>query len=211
MDLLEAVNNFISLLMICNPFGILPIFLKLTAKDTYQEKRKTSIKAAIAIASILVGAVWLGIPILNVLGIKVAPFQFIGALVILSLAFSMLKAEDSRLKQTSEEKLEATQKDSIAITPLAIPLVAGPGAISAIISTSSSFPGVTNLLILTLITIVISLIMGSILFFAGRVEVILGRVGLNIFTRIGGLVVAANSFDSLANALKEIFPILANR
>jgi len=210
MSSIQAANYFIALFMICNPFGVLPLFLKLTAADTYQERRKTSIRATIAVSIILIIATWIGIPLLAILGIKIAPFRFAGSLVILSLAFSMLKAEDSRFKQTSEEKIEAVQKDSIAITPLAIPLIAGPGAISSIITTTSGFPGIMNYFILSMIALGVAFGMGGILFFAGKVEDLLGRVGLNIFTRIGGLIIAANSIDSLSTSLKEMFPLLMN-
>lgn len=195
--------------MICNPFGALPIFLKLTATDNYQERRKISIRSTVAVLFILVASIWIGVPILNIIGIKIPPFQFAGALVILLLGFSMIKAEDSRYKQTSEEKMEAVQKDSIAITPLAIPLIAGPGAISSVISTTSVFTGISDSLILTFIVLIVAVTMGAILFFASKIEDLLGRVGLNIFTRIGGLIVAANALDSLARAIKEMFPILA--
>ena len=210
MNSIQIINYFIALLMICNPFGALPIFLKLTADDTYQERRATSVKATIAIFFILFASVWLGTYLLSILGIKIPAFQFVGGLVIFLLAFSMLKAEESGYKQTVEEKKEAKQKDSIAITPLAIPLIAGPGAISSVISTTSVFTGVTNNLIITLIAAGVSLIMGSILFFASKVEDVLGRVGINIFTRIGGLIVAANGLDSIVRAVKEMFPILAS-
>ncbi|PIS01754.1 MAG: amino acid transporter [Chlamydiae bacterium CG10_big_fil_rev_8_21_14_0_10_35_9] len=206
MNILRFVNYFIALLMICNPFAVLPLFLKLTAADTFEERRRTSLIATFAVACILVGATWLGMPVLLILGIKLAPFRFAGALVVLMLAFSMLRAEDTRLKQTSEEKVEAITKSSIAITPLAIPLIAGPGAISAIIVEASQYTGLINHGILSFVAIAVALFMGTILYFATKVENILGRVGLNIFTRIGGLVVASNALDSLSVALKEMFP-----
>jgi len=208
MSSLQIANYFIALLMICNPIGVLPIFLKLTETDTYQERRATSIKAAIAIFFILLGSAWLGIPLLNILGIRIAPFQFTGGLVVLLLALSMLRADDSRYKQTTEEKKEAVHKESVAITPLAIPLIAGPGAISSIITTKSVYPGIDNTFILSLIILGVSFLMGSLLFFASKVEDVLGRVGINIFTRIGALIVASNALGTLEGALKEMFPIL---
>jgi MarC family membrane protein len=208
MTTIQAVNYFIALLLICNPIGALPIFLKLTATDTYKERRAIAIKATFATFIILLVSTWLGVYLLHIFGIKVAAFQFTGGLVILILAFSMLRAEDSRYKQTVEEKQEAVQKDSIAITPLAIPLIAGPGAISSIIATTSVFPGINNNILITAIVLGVTLIMGSILFFAPILESILGRVGINIFTRIGGLIVASNALDSIARSVKEMFPIL---
>lgn len=208
MDLVKLVNYFIALLMICNPFGALPMFLKLTAADTYEERRRTSISAMLAVSCILVGSTWLGMPALQVLGIKLAPFRFAGALVILTLAFSMLRAEDSKIKQTSEEKAEAISKASIAITPLAIPLIAGPGAISTIILEASQSPGWLHQIFLSLVALLVALVMGGLLYYGSRVENLLGRVGLNIFTRIGGLVVASHALDSLALSLKEMFPLL---
>jgi len=209
MSSIQIANYFIALLTICNPIGALPIFLKLTATDTYQERRSTSVKAAIAVFCILLGSAWLGLPLLHILGIRIAPFQFTGGLVILLLALSMLRADDNRYKQTTEEKQESIQKESIAITPLAVPLIAGPGAISSIITTKSVYPGIENTLILSLIILSVAFLMGALLFFASKVEDILGRVGINIFTRIGGLIVASNALGTLERALKEMFPFLS--
>ncbi len=208
MSSIQIANYFIALLMICNPIGVLPIFLKLTETDTYQERRATSVKAAIAVFFILLGSAWLGIPLLHILGIRIAPFQFTGGLVVLLLALSMLRADDTRYKQTTEEKKESVQKESVAITPLAIPLIAGPGSISSIITTKSIYPGMDSTLILSLIILGVSFLMGSFLFFASKVEDVLGRVGINIFTRIGALIVASNALGTLEGALKEMFPFL---
>jgi len=208
MSSIQIANYFIALLTICNPIGALPIFLKLTATDTYQERRTTSVKAAIAVFCILFISAWLGIPLLHVLGIRIAPFQFAGGLVILLLALSMLRAEGTQYKQTTEEKKESVQKESIAVTPLAIPLIAGPGAISSIITTTSIYAGMTSTLIISLIILGVSFLMGSVLFFSSKVENVLGQVGINIFTRIGGLVVASNAIGTLERALKEMFPVL---
>lgn len=209
MDMVGFVNYFVALLMICNPFGVLPMFLKLTAADTYEERRKTSISAMIAVSCILVGSTWLGMPVLQILGIKLAAFRFAGALVILTLAFSMLKAEESKIKQTSEEKVEAISKASIAITPLAIPLIAGPGAISTIIVETSQSVDWIHQILLSVVALLVAIVMGGLLYCASRVESLLGRVGLNIFTRIGGLIVASHALDTLSLSLKEMFPVLA--
>ena len=184
--------------------------LRLTQTETLVQRKKTALITAFAVGCILFVVTWLGAPLMMILGIHVAPFQFAGGFVVFLLALSMLRAEQSPMKQTKEEQKEAVDKESVAVTPLAIPLIAGPGAISTVVVKASLFPDFSDLFLMTLIALSVALIMGSVLYFANIIERLLGRVGINIFTRIGGLILASNSVETLSQGIMGMFPSLSS-
>jgi multiple antibiotic resistance protein len=207
MDFSDFINHFIALLVISNPLSALPAVLRITRNQNLQEKRRTGITTAFAVAIILLISTWAGAPILNLLGIQLPAFQIAGALVLLTLAFSMLNAEESSIKTNPEERNEK-RTTSGAIVPLAIPIIAGPGAISAVIVSVGRSPGILNQLSISASCLLVALVMGILLFFAGNLEKIIGASGINIINRIGGLILAAIAVQTFANGLIGIFPIL---
>ena len=208
MDFSEFLNNFIGLLVICNPLSALPAVLRITRHQALQEKRKTGMIAATAVLAILLASTWIGPLVLVILGIKLPAFQVAGGIIIFMIAMSMLNAEESPIKQMSEEGKERLASDSGAIVPLAMPLIAGPGAISTIIVSVNQFPGIYNLLILSTSAILVSLVMGFLLYFAINLEKMLGQSRINIINRLGGLILAAIAVQTLANGIKGLFPAL---
>jgi multiple antibiotic resistance protein len=183
MQFSELVNYFISLLVLCSPFSALPALIGLTHGMSDDEKRRTGMIAGIAVGVILVSMTWVGGPFLDFLGISVPAFQVAGGFVVFMLAMSMLNAETSRIKQTTEDQKEARYKHSIAIVPLAIPIMAGPGAISA-------------------------LVLGITLYFSTKFERMLGQTGINIVNRIAGLILSAMAVQTIAKGIIGLFPFL---
>ena len=208
MDFTQFINNFIGLLVIANPLSALPALLRITRNQTLTEKRRTGLITAFAVLIIMLTATWIGTPLLMILGIQLPSFQVAGGIIIFLMSLSMLNAEESPIKQTIEEQKEKRAGDIGAIVPLAIPIIAGPGAISTIIISVNQFPGIYNLLLLSTSAILVSLIMGTLLYFAGSLEKILGQLGINIINRLGGLILAAIAMQMLATGLSNLFPIL---
>jgi multiple antibiotic resistance protein len=206
MKFTEIVNYFISLLVICSPFSALPALLGLTQGMSDDEKRKTGVVAGIAVGVILVVMTWIGGPLLNFLGISVPAFQVAGGFVIFMLAMAMLNAETSRIKQTTEDQKEARYKHSIAIVPLAIPIMAGPGAISTVVVAVSSHPGILNQLYFTFGAIFVAFVLGVTLYFGTRFEKMLGQTGINIVNRLAGLILAAMAVQILSDGIIGLFP-----
>lgn len=205
MDFPDFVNNFIALLVVCNPLSALPAVLKITKHQSIAEKKTTGLTAATAVGIILLVATWMGKPILGAFGIKLPAFQIAGGMVLLLLAFSMLSAQESDMKQTMEEQKER-RTDSGAIVPLAIPIIAGPGAISTVILHVSQHPGILNQLLVSACAILVAFVMGGLLYFASHLERLFGHTGINIFNRIGGLLLAAIAIQSIASGILESFP-----
>jgi|SRR5579872_2958466 len=210
MSYSTLVNYFISLVVICSPLSALPALLGLTRGRSIEEKRRIGIRAGIAAGVILVVVTWIGAPLLELFGIGVPAFQIAGGIVVFLLALSMLNAEQSRMKQTTEDQKEAEHKGSIAVVPLAIPILAGPGAISTVIVAVNDHPGFVNQIFFSLTAVLVMGVLAATLYFAGTLEKLLGHTGINIFNRIGGLVLAALAVETLSKGLLSLFPILAS-
>ena len=209
MEYQVYIKYFISLFVICNPFAALPALISLSQGRSLNEKKKIGIIAAATVAFILIAMTWVGGPILKFLGITVPAFQVAGGFVIFLLALSMLNAETSRLKQTTEDQKEARQRESVAIVPLAIPIMAGPGAISTVIVAVDSNPSMQNHFIFSICAVLVAFFLGMNLYFAGHFEKLLGQTGINILNRIAGLILSAMAVETLSKGLIGLFPFLA--
>ncbi|MBI2812049.1 MAG: NAAT family transporter [Candidatus Melainabacteria bacterium] len=211
MEYHEYIKYFISLLVICSPFSALPALLSLSQGHTTAEKKRTGTVAAVAVGIILIGVTWIGGPILHFLGITVPAFQVAGGFVIFLLALSMLNAETSRMKQTTEDQKEVKHKHSVAIVPLAIPLMAGPGAISTVIVAVNAHGGLVHMVFFSFCAIAVAIVLGITLYFAAHFEKMLGQTGINIVNRLAGLILAAMAIETLSKGLIGLFPFLASK
>lgn len=196
----------VSMLAITNPAGSLAVFLGMTADKTEAERKKIAMVTTLAIFVILALITWTGIPILNIFGISLPAFEVTGGLVILLRGLAMLHAKETPTSQTAEDLEGKVQRDSIAVVPLAIPIIAGPGAMTNTIIFSQNFPGTINKLIICFGVLIIALIMGAVLFFASRIGKFIGETGINITTRIMGLMLAAIAMSMMMAGLTEMFP-----
>ena len=209
MEFNQFINYFISLLVICSPFSALPALIGLTDGLSDKEKRTTGLVAGAAVGVILLSMTWVGGPFLKFLGIGVPAFEVAGGFVIFLLALSMLNAETSRIKQTTEDQKESRRKHSIAVVPLAMPIMAGPGAISTVIVAAGDNPSLLNHLILSCAAILVALALGITLYFATRFEKMLGHTGINIVNRLAGLILASMAIQTLSKGLIGLFPFLS--
>lgn len=186
------LNYFISLFMICSPLTAIPVFLTLSRGRSKSERRTAAIISGFSVFIILLISTWTGQSLLSFLSIRIASFQCGGGIVLFLLALSMLNAQVSQIRQTEEE---VVKKPTFAIVPLAIPLMAGPGAISASIVASATFSSILDKTILSLAALTLAFVVVVLLLFASRIEKYLGSTGLNIISRIGGLILAAIAIE----------------
>jgi multiple antibiotic resistance protein len=208
LDWQEGFRSFAGLLAILNPLGAIPIFLGLTVQQTSAQKRSTARMAALAVAAVLIVSVWAGNSILDFFGVRIASFRIGGGILILMMAIAMLTARTSGAKQTAEEAQEAETRDSVGVVPIGGPLLAGPGAISLVIVDAQA-AGAGGRLALTAGILVIAAIAWIALVLAEPIGRILGRTGINIFTRLMGLILAAVAVEYIVVGLLEVFPGLA--
>lgn len=205
----EYSRFVIALFAILTPFAAIPIFLSLTEGQSEKEKAHTARTAVLTIAVLLVASAFLGESILRVIGTSLQSFRVGGGLVLLLMALSMMNARVSSVQQTREEAEEAVQKQAIGVVPIGIPLLAGPGAISAvIIQMERSTDWGHRAAVVACILFVCALVWGA-LSLATPIGDRLGRTGLNILNRLFGLLLAAIAVEVIAAGLRALFPGLA--
>lgn len=201
----EYLKMFIGLLVILNPMLAVPMFVTLTESLGDAERLATARRTALAVGMVLTIAALLGQEILNLFGISIASFRVGGGLLLLLMAVAMMHARMSGAQHTREESEEALGKSDVAVVPLAIPLLAGPGAIStAIIYAHREMPWLHALLIgeIWAIAFLVWLTLRSALPISRH----LGTTGINITTRLMGLILAAIAVEFIVNGLKVMLP-----
>jgi multiple antibiotic resistance protein len=210
MDLLKPL---IALLAIVNPIGVLPFFIHFTESFTREQRQRTiRISAFTAFVVIAVSAL-AGLKIIEFFGISLASFQVGGGTLLLISALSMLNAQPAESKpgdvSEGDEKIDAGA--SIAVVPLTIPLLTGPATISTMVIYAEKTRHVWQLGVLVGYGAVIGLVTFLAFSAAGRIAQVLGRTGINVMTRLMGLILAAMAVELLADGLVKLFPVLASQ
>jgi multiple antibiotic resistance protein len=206
----EQLTFLIGIFAILNPLGTIPIFLGLMAGRSSDELRRTALKTAIAVAVVLVLSVWAGESVLMFFGIGIPAFRIGGGILLLIIAIAMFDAKISMARHTPAEQVEAELKDDISVVPMAVPLLAGPGAISLTIVDAHQAVGWSGKLMLSAGIILIAVIVWAVLWLAEPIGKRLGTTGLNIATRIMGLILAAMAVQLMAGGMLSLFPGLAH-
>jgi multiple antibiotic resistance protein len=205
MGLFEFIMLAIgSLFVIVDPFAAVPAFLAMTPHDTPAQRRRMAFLASCVAAGVLVGFALAGHWIFRLFGITMPAFQVAASIVLLLIALDMLRAQRSRVQETSEETEAGLAKDDIAITPLAIPMLAGPGAISTAFLLRSQAQHWTQVVALCFSILVVSAASWLILRFSAEGARWLSPIALRIGTRIMGLLLAAVAMQFLLNALRDL-------
>lgn len=202
----ELIKYSVTLLAITNPIGNLAIFIGLTGDKTESERRRIALQTALATAIVLIVVTWLGEPILKLFGISIPAFKIAGGLVISLLGLSMLSSQPSGMTHTQAEQDSAHQKDSIAVVPLAIPIIAGPGAMTTVIVYMGEHIGVLPKIGASVINIAIAGFVALTFCFATRISKIMGVSGVKIAVRVMGLILIAMAMSLLLSGLQSAFP-----
>ncbi len=208
-DLAIFLQFFLGLVAAVNPVGIMPVFVSLTGHMTVEEKHKTATTANFAVAIILVVSLFGGQMLLDMFSISLDSFRVAGGLLLLSIAFSMMSGKLGEDKQNKQEKSEYVSREQVGVVPLAMPLMAGPGAISSTIVYGSRYPDLMDTFGIA-VTIVVFCFCTWLLFRSAPLIVrFLGQTGINVITRIMGLILGALGIEFIANGLRSLFPGLA--
>lgn len=199
-----AILAFWSLFVIIDPIGAVPTFLAMTGQSTFQERlrmaRLASIVTFVVLFVFAVGGNW----ILKIFGISMSAFEIAGGIVLLKVALDMLQARQTAIKETPEEQAEGATKDDVAITPLAIPILAGPGAITAVVLLNGQATSFVNHAAVSINIFLISLITFFILRVAAKGSAILSGITLKIITRLMGLLLAAIAIQFILNGIRDV-------
>lgn len=199
-----AILSFASLFVIVDPIGVIPIFLAMTPDNTPAERQKMAALACALSFLILLAFALTGNVILSVFGITFPAFEIAGGIILLLVGIDMLQARRTLVKETYEEQMEGTGKEDIAVTPLAVPMLAGPGAITAVLLLSSQASNwfergvlVINILLVTALTF-------AILSFVALKSRHLSVIALKVMVRLMGLILTAVAVQFIINGVVRI-------
>ena len=203
------IKAFVSLFIVIDPLGCLPIYITLTVDEKRAQRRRTALKAVISAWLILLGFSFAGRSLFHFFGTSMGAFQIAGGILLFTISMNMLKVERSGYSQTVEDEIEDSKGvDDVSLVPLAIPLLAGPSTIATLIvlieetGTISEFAIVQAMLAGVLLTTYI------IFRISGVVNKFLGVKGLLLAMRLMGLILAAVSVQFIAEGFYKLFPIL---
>jgi len=205
----ETVKFIVAMIIMMNPLGSLSIFLDLTTKSTFIAQRKMAITTGITILIIMLSAIWTGKDLLNLLGITIPSFRVAGGLILLLMGLSMLQSKESPVSHTAEDDAAARERHSVAIVPMALPVIIGPGAISTLIIAAGDYPQLVSKIWISLLCLLLTLGMGFMLYFAVPIARLVGVSIIKVITRIMGMIIMAIAVGMLANGLMGLFPALS--
>ena len=208
MDYTEYTKFLIGLLAIVNPFGAIPIFVALTSDVQDAERKRIARIVVIAVTMILLVSLVFGEMVLRFFGISISSFTVGGGILIMLMAVSMVQARISPVSHTLEEARESESKTSVAVVPLAMPLLAGPGAISTVILYAHKDAGVRHYLLMGIDILILASVLWTVLQLVPWISRHVSQTGINIFTRIMGLILMAIAIEFIASGMKGLFPVL---
>ncbi|CAM3042730.1 YchE family NAAT transporter [Vibrio rarus] len=206
IEIAVYLQFFVGLFAIVNPVGIMPIFVSLTSHLTPEERIKTASTANIAVAVILIVSLFAGQMLLDMFSISLDSFRIAGGLLLVSIAFSMMNGQLGEQKQNKQEKAESISKEQVGVVPLAMPLMAGPGAISSTIVFGSNHSGPVDYFAVTITVVVFSFCCWGLFRSAPLIVRFLGQTGINVITRIMGLILGSLGIEFIAGGIGALFP-----
>jgi multiple antibiotic resistance protein len=204
----EYLRFVVTLTAVLDPFLAVPIFVSVTAGHSVRERVRVARVVTITVLAVLAGAAIFGERLLRLLGTSLPAFQVGGGLVLLLMALAMLNAQVGEIRQTRAEARELKSREYSGVVPLAVPLLAGPGAIGTTIIAAQQ-GGVAHGAMLIACILLVCAFLWLMLSLAQVVSRRMGTTGLNIATRLLGLLLAAIAIQTMADGLRILFPGLA--
>jgi len=205
----EYLRFAVTLTAVLDPFLAVPLFLTLAANQSARERAVLVRVVAITVFAVLAVAALLGDSILTLMGASLAAFRVGGGLVLLLMALAMLNAQVGGVRQSEEEAAELESGEVRGLVPLAIPLLAGPGAISTTIIAAEKGGGIAHLAAILGVIATVSALTWLVLRAADAIGERMSKTALNIATRLLGLLLAAFAVQTMAEGLRELFPGLS--
>lgn len=197
----QIFNYLIYLFMLCSPLTAIPAFLNLTQGRSKEVRSRIALILGASVGIILVIGTLFGGAFLKLIGIRISAFQCAGGIIVFLLGLSMLNAQIPPMRQTEDEGV----KGVIPIVPIAIPVIAGPGALSGVILAANTYSTFSGLVILSLCAALIGALSAVILYFGMQLEKKLGPSGLNVVTRVGGLILVALAVEIFVQGIEKLF------
>lgn len=204
-DLSYGLSALVTLLAMVEPVGVVPVFLALTPAASPQARRRIAWRAVAVASAIIVLFASVGPALLQALRVSIEAFQIAGGILLFLIAVDMLFARRSGTRETPEESADALARPDVSVFPLAIPLLSGPGTITAtvlLVGTAGGDPGRIMMLIAAMgVTMVATL---GVLLGAEPVRRALGVTGINVFTRVMGILLSALAVQMILNGWRGV-------
>ena len=201
---------FLTLLAVVNPLAALPFFITYTQGYNDHDRKKTIYIASFTSFVVIASSALFGLKILDFFGVTLPSFQVGGGLLLLMSSLSMLNAQPAEARSNSAEIADAAARASVAVVPLTIPLLTGPATMSTVVIFAEKAKTLAALGNLIAAGAAIGLITAACFFAARPIAHALGKTGINVMTRLMGLILAALAVEVMADGLVKIFPALAN-
>jgi multiple antibiotic resistance protein len=206
--LTQSLVALSAIFVVVDPFAAVPFFLAMTSEQSPAHRRETARRAAIGAWLILTAFGLLGALLFRLLGISIPAFKMAGGILLLLIAIDMIRTAPSAARITPPEVEDGQVKDDVAIVPLAMPLLAGPGSIATVIvlmgrvQPSRWWNGLPVLVAIAVVAGVTYVTLAG----ASRVERVLSRTGMNILERVAGMLLAAIALQFMIDGAGEAFP-----
>lgn len=204
-DLSFGLSALVTLLAMVEPVGVVPVFLALTPAATPQTRRGIAWRA-VAVASVIMALfAGAGPALLRALRVSIEAFQIAGGVLLFLIAVDMLFARRSGTRETPEESADALARQDVSVFPLAIPLLSGPGTITAtllLVGNAGGDPGKLMMLVAAMVVTMVATL--GVLLGAEPVRRALGVTGINVFTRVMGILLSALAVQMILNGWRGI-------
>lgn len=209
----DFLKTLVALLAIINPPAIIPIYLSLTDGIDDGTRKKVNRMSSIAVFIVLTVSALAGEIILKIFGISLSSFQIGGGILLGIIAYGMMQAKDLQHSQSDEEAQEAKKKtiikaESIAVVPLTIPLLTGPGSMSLCVITAAKYHSLVGYVYIILSAILIAYITKITLKSATKIKNVMGTTGMNVMSKVFSLLLLALSIELVTDGLRNMFPNL---
>lgn len=201
------VASFTSLFSVVNPLAAMPVFMALTKAQSQSEKLYIARKASVYMFLVLITFLFLGTYILSFFGISLPGIRIAGGLIIMRAGFSMMNPDTAGRKLTNEDQEAAKEKEDISFSPLAMPLLSGPGSIAVVIGFGSQASGAVDCLINTVAIFLTALMAWGILRVAPWLNKAIGHTGMTVITRMMGFIALAIGVQFVINGITTFFKI----
>ncbi|MDE4175097.1 MarC family protein [Phaeobacter sp. PT47_59] len=200
IDTAFLITSFVTLFVIIDPIGLTPIFLALTQGMSPRHRRGVAIRASLTATFILALFTLFGEAVLAFVGISMPAFRVAGGALLFLTALDMLF--ERRTKRREHQGEEATEQEDPSVFPISIPLIAGPGSIATVILLAGQKPGIEGFVLVMSIVLAVLALMLVMFMVSGVLERLLGKTGINVVTRLLGMLLAALSVQFILDGLR---------
>src|SRR3954466_11101654 len=204
-----SVLSLSAIFFVVDPMGVIPVFIAMTRNDTPEKRRAMARRASITAFFILTTFAVAGTLIFKVFGVTLGAFKVAGGVLLLLTSIEMLRAQEQRTKVTPEETQEGAEKEDVAIFPLAIPLLAGPGSIATVTALMGRADRILFAVPVVLSIGVTCVASYAMLVAAERIARVFGVTGLSVMNRVIGLIIGAIAVQFMFDGVRDTFPGLS--